>query len=294
MKGLILAGGTGSRLFPVTRAISKQLLPIYDKPMIYYPLTTLMFAGIREFLIISTPRDIPLYRDLLGDGTQWGLRFSYAIQGKPRGLADAFLLGEDFIAGSRCALVLGDNLFFGHALGERMRAAAEFADGATVFVNRVSDPTAYGVVELDATGRAVSLEEKPQQPKSDWAVTGVYFYDSRVVEFAKSLKPSKRGELEITDINRLYMNAGALRVERLGRGFAWLDTGTHEALLEAGEFIRTIEKRQGLKVACPEEIAYERGYIDAAQVKTLANALGATEYARYLHTLADAKDQGGV
>ncbi|MFN3465487.1 MAG: glucose-1-phosphate thymidylyltransferase RfbA [Terricaulis sp.] len=282
MKGIILAGGSGTRLFPLTIAMSKQLLPVYDKPMIYYPLTTLMLAGVRDILIISTPRDTPVFQQALGDGSQWGVTLSYAVQDEPRGIAEAFIIGADFIASSPCALILGDNIFFGHSMGEYLRAAAERRKGATVFAYRVSDPERYGVVEFDADHRAVRLEEKPKQPTSDWAVTGIYFYDGSVSERARRLKPSPRGELEITDLNKLYLEEGNLHVEMMGRGFAWLDTGTHESLHEAATFIKVIEMRQGLKIACPEEIAYNLGYISAAEVEQQAKKLGKTEYANYL------------
>ena len=282
MKGIVLAGGSGTRLYPLTRVISKQLLPVYDKPMIYYPLTTLMLAGIRDILIISTPRDTPLFEQALGDGSQWGVKLSYAVQQEPRGIAEAFIVGADFIGNDPCALVLGDNIFFGHAMPDQLRVAAGRSEGATVFAYRVSDPERYGVVEFDEDNRAVRLEEKPKYPTSDWAVTGIYFYDGSVVSRAKSLKPSPRGELEITDLNKLYLADDALHVEMMGRGYAWLDTGTHESLHEAAAFIKIIEMRQGLKVACPEEIAFHLGYIDAAHVERQALALGKTEYARYL------------
>lgn len=282
MKGIVLAGGSGTRLYPLTHAISKQLLPVYDKPMIYYPLTTLMLAGVRDILVISTPRDTPLFEQALGDGSQWGIKLGYAVQQEPRGIAEAFIVGADFISGRPCALVLGDNIFFGHGMGGYLQDAAARREGATVFAYRVRDPERYGVVEFDEDNRVVSLEEKPKQPKSDWAVTGIYFYDGTVVERARSLKPSARNELEITDLNRLYLDEGRLRVELMGRGFAWLDTGTHESLHEAATFIKVIETRQGLKIACPEEIAFNLGYIDAAHVRRLADGLGKTEYARYL------------
>jgi glucose-1-phosphate thymidylyltransferase len=288
MKGIILAGGSGTRLYPLTLAISKQLLPVYDKPMIYYPLTTLMLAGVRDILVISTPRDTPLFQQALGDGSQWGVRLSYAVQPEPKGIAQAFLIGAEFLAGEPCALILGDNLFFGHAMGDFLRRAAARQEGATVFAYRVHDPERYGVVEFDAQSRAISLEEKPTAPKSDWAVTGIYFYDASVVDRARRLKPSKRGELEITDLNRLYLEDGRLIVEMMGRGFAWLDTGTHESLLEAATFIKVIETRQGLKIACPEEIAFNLGYIDADAVERQAASLGKTEYASYLRDLVRA------
>ena len=288
MKGIVLAGGSGTRLYPLTLALSKQLLPVYDKPMIYYPLTTLMLAGVRDILIISTPRDTPMFEAALGDGSQWGVNLSYGVQQAPKGIAEAFLVGADFIAGEPCALVLGDNIFFGHGMGEYLRDAVARRQGATIFGYRVRDPERYGVVEFDDANRVVSLEEKPKAPKSDWAVTGIYFYDESVVERAKSLKPSARGELEITDLNRLYLDDKRLHVEMMGRGFAWLDTGTHESLHEAAAFIKVIEMRQGLKIACPEEIAFNLGYIDAAHVERLAQSLGKTEYARYLIDLVRA------
>ncbi len=286
MKGIILAGGTGSRLHPLTRAVSKQMLPVYDKPMIYYPLSVLMLADLREVLIISTPADLPRFRELLGDGAQLGLRLSYAEQPRPEGLAQAFVIGREFLAGDAAALVLGDNIFYGQGFGTTLREAGALTRGGIVFGYEVQDPHRYGVVEFDASGKAISIEEKPAHPRSKFAVPGLYFYDGRVCEYAAGLKPSVRGELEITDLNRLYLQRGELRVVRLGRGMAWLDTGTHHSLLQASNFVQTIEERQGLKIACLEEIAFRKGWIDAAQVKRLGQEMANNEYGRYLLRLA--------
>jgi glucose-1-phosphate thymidylyltransferase len=284
-RGIILAGGAGSRLFPVTKSISKQLMPVYDKPMIYYPISTLMLAGIREMLIITTPRDKDCFTDLLGDGSQWGVRFQYAIQAEPGGLAQAFLIGEAFLEDRPSALILGDNIFYGEGLGKLLASANGNASGATVFAYQVSDPRQYGVISFDATGRANAIEEKPAKPKSNWAVTGLYFYDRQVVDFAKSIQPSARGELEITDVNRLYLEAGEMQVERMGRGFAWLDTGTHASLMDAALYVRILEQRQGFKIACPEEIAWRMGYISREQLREIAEPLVKSGYGEYLLNL---------
>ncbi len=284
-KGIILAGGSGTRLYPVTQVVSKQLLPVYDKPMIYYPLSTLMLAGIRDILVISTPQDTPRFQQLLGDGAQWGISIQYAVQPNPEGLAQAFIIGKSFIGNDPSALVLGDNIFYGHDFSGMLDRAQQHADGATIFAYAVTDPERYGVAEFDATGRVISLEEKPRQPRSRYAVTGLYFYDNQVCDLAQSLKPSPRGELEITDLNRCYLEQKQLHVELMGRGFAWLDTGTHESLLEAAQYIQTVEKRQGLKIACPEEIAYRKGMISAADVEELAERMKNNGYGQYLYRI---------
>lgn len=289
-KGIILAGGSGTRLYPLTKVISKQLMPVYDKPMIYYPLSTLMLAGIKDILVITTPRDNESFKILLGDGSQWGIKISYKIQPSPDGLAQAFIIGEEFINGEGCALILGDNIFYGHDLSKLVKIATQKDDGATIFAYYVKDPERYGIVEFDKNRKAISLEEKPEKPKSNFAVTGLYFYDKNVVEYAKSIKPSARGELEITDLNKIYLEKGNLNVETLGRGYAWLDTGTHESLLQAASFVETVQDRQGLKIACPEEIAYNLGYINKEELKELAKPLAKNEYGQYLLAIAD----GGI
>jgi glucose-1-phosphate thymidylyltransferase len=287
MKGIILAGGSGTRLHPMTYVTSKQLLPIYDKPMIYYPLTTLMLAGVQEILIISTPDDLPKFKQLLGNGARWGLRLSYAVQAKPEGLAQAYVIGADFVAGGPSVLILGDNVYFGHGLPELLASASQRRIGATVFAYHVTDPERYGVVDFDGTGKAISIEEKPLKPRSNWAVTGLYFYDSQVVEIAAGLKPSARGEYEITDVNRAYLEKGQLQVERMGRGFAWLDTGTPDALVEATEFVRALSKRQGFRIACPEEIAFNLGWIDQQQLLRLGQELAKSSYGQYILQIAE-------
>lgn len=287
MKGIVLSGGSGTRLYPITRSISKQMVPVYDKPMIYYSISVLMLAGIREILIISTPRDLPTFRRLLGDGESWGVRFQYQPQAEPNGIAQAFVIGEKFIAGSRCCLVLGDNIFFGAGLPKLLEQAAAQQHGATVFAYRVPDPERYGVITFDARGRASTLEEKPFKSSSPWAVTGLYFYDRDVVDIAKTIVPSTRGEYEITDVNRAYLARGDLRVERMGRGFAWLDTGTPDALADASIFVRTLEKRQGLRIGCPEEIAFKKGFINSGRLRELAREIGNCSYGLYLHEVAD-------